>query len=128
MSTSATLLALPTLAAAQFTNIATDEPPNRPMCCVFGGPLWGPPDAKLSAAGGHAQRPADFGHLGHLQPADSLHQKSLRHRSEVVKAERTGLRHPVVDVEVHFGRHVADRPGSGNSDDNMKVLYGCLPG
>ncbi len=83
---------------------------------------------ELAAAGGHPERPADLGHLGDVQPADALHQERLRHRSEVVEAERTGPRHPVVDVQAHFGRDVTDRPGGGDSNDHMKVLYGCLAG
>ena len=94
------------------------EPRSATALCVVFGPvrLCEAPDVELAAAGGHPQRPADLGHLGDLQPADAFYQERLRHRSEVVEAERTGLRHPIVDVEVHFGRDVADRPGGGNSN------------
>ncbi len=63
---------------------------------------------QLAADRGHPQRPAGFGHLRHVQPADALDQERFRHRSEVVEAERTGLRVPVLDVELHFGRAWGD--------------------
>ena len=58
----------------------------------------------------------------------ALDQERLRHRGEVVEAERTRLRHPVVDVEPYFGRDVADRPCGRDRNDHMKVLYGRLAG
>ena len=63
---------------------------------------------QLVAFRGHPQRPAGFGHLRDVQPADALDQERFRHRSEVVEAERSGLRHPVLDVELHFGRAWGD--------------------
>jgi hypothetical protein len=76
----------------------------------------------VAAAGSHPEHPADLGHLGDPEPADAFYKERLGHRKEVVEAEGTGLRHPVVDVEVHFSRDVADSPGGGSSNYDMKVL------
>ena len=63
----------------------------------------------------------------------SRHMRSTKNACGIVvrlsRLSAQGLRPPIVDVEVHFGRDVADYcPGCGNSNYDMKVLYGCLAG
>ena len=70
-------------------------------------------DLELTTPGGHPQGSADLSHLGDVQPADALDQQRLRHRGEVVEAECTRLRHPVVDVELYLGRDVAEFAWTG---------------
>ena len=84
-------------------------------------------DLELTTPAGHLYGSADPSHLGDVQPALVLDEERLRDRGEVVDAECTRLRHPVVNVELYFGRDVADRPRGLDRNDDMKALL-WLPG